>query len=682
MSTPGSPDGPPPAEMPARIGRYEILGVLGTGGMATVYSALQTQPRRTVALKLMRDLPDAELALRRFRREIEILGRLRHPYVAQVFEAGMHEERGRILPWFAMEYVPGSTTITDWAEQRELSLRERLKLFVKVCAAVEHGHRHRIIHRDLKPANVLVDEHGDPKVIDFGVARGTESGAPGHTLATEEGHLVGTIQYMAPEQLAGEPVDLDARCDVYALGGLLYRLATGRRAHQLKGLPLLRAAEIIRNDDPPPPSRFAPEVRGDLETIILKALARDRTRRYGTAGELGRDLLRLLGDRPIKGRAASAGYRLRLFLRRHRTAAIAGGVVATILLAAAAGLFIQHRMLTKDEPAPGAGDRAAGDHVEAPPAVPTTAPPPPERTIAPAPQDLLLVGLTGPATAFAFAPEGDRLAGGNRRVALWPAGRAAPLVTTDDHDQPVRGLAFAGDLLVSWAEDGRIVAIHPEAGGLAWIVRHREGAILAAAVAQTGDAVALAGSDLLVRIIDPDGAELGVLRGTRGAFRALAWSPDGTTLAAGDDRGGVSLWRRDGTSLPRLEGRGAGAVAALAWSDSRLVATTATGRIRAWACDETGAVAADDAFDVDLPGTEGAEAPILAADAQWVLYTDATGLALCDLDDVAAEPRRLAHPRADDERPLALADGGAWIALAQPAGSVRVAQVGPGNRRE
>ena len=150
----------PARSLPSEIGGYRIQRVLGTGGMATVYAALQKQPRRTVAVKVMRSAADADVALRRFRREIEILGRLRHPYIAQVYDAGVHHDAGGSAPFFVMEYVPRAKTIVEFAEQHDLSIRDRLKLMVKVCAAVEHGHQRKIIHRDLKPSNVLIDEQG------------------------------------------------------------------------------------------------------------------------------------------------------------------------------------------------------------------------------------------------------------------------------------------------------------------------------------------------------------------------------------------------------------------------------------------------------------------------------------------------------------------------------------------
>src|SRR5690606_14621646 len=220
------------APVPIEIGGYRIQRVLGSGGMATVYAALQPQPRRIVALKVMKAAVASDIAFRRFKREIEILGKLHHPYIAQVFDAGTHAAAdGTVMPYFVMEYISGGKNILQYVAEKQLDLRERLKLFAKVCAAVEHGHLNKIIHRDIKSSNILITPEGDPKVIDFGVAHATEIEVAGQTMHTEAGRLVGTLQYMSPEQVSGRPEDLDPRCDVYALGVLLYRMLTGRPPH-------------------------------------------------------------------------------------------------------------------------------------------------------------------------------------------------------------------------------------------------------------------------------------------------------------------------------------------------------------------------------------------------------------------------------------------------------------------
>jgi hypothetical protein len=257
---------PRATSLPDAIGGYAITRVIGTGGMAIVYAALQKSPKRTVALKVMKTGINADTALRRFRREIEILGRLRHPYIAQVFDAGLHDEHPGVpdsaVPYFVMEYVPGARTIVEYATAQELNTTDRLKLFVKVCAAVEHGHHNKVIHRDLKPSNILIDERGDPKIIDFGVARAMDPGITSQTVHTEAGRLIGTVQYMSPEQVNTAITDIDARADVYSLGVVLYRLLTDHQPHSFASLPLHEAARMIREDPPVRPHALQARTQG------------------------------------------------------------------------------------------------------------------------------------------------------------------------------------------------------------------------------------------------------------------------------------------------------------------------------------------------------------------------------------------------------------------------------------
>ncbi|MHC4218807.1 MAG: serine/threonine-protein kinase, partial [Planctomycetota bacterium] len=214
--------------IPGRIGHYRIKRVIGSGGMGTVYEAMQEHPRRAVALKVMKPGISSRSALRRFEYESQILARLRHPNIAQVYEAGTHDEVGGTVPYFVLEYIPNARSITEYARAKSLSTRRRLELFTKVCDAIQHGHRKGVIHRDLKPGNILVDSNGEPKVIDFGVARSTDSDLAITTLQTHVGQLIGTLQYMSPEQLEADPHAIDGRADVYSLGVVLYELLSDK----------------------------------------------------------------------------------------------------------------------------------------------------------------------------------------------------------------------------------------------------------------------------------------------------------------------------------------------------------------------------------------------------------------------------------------------------------------------
>ena len=263
----------------ARIGAYTIQRLIGQGGMGAVYLAEQRSPHRSVALKLMRPGLASAQALRRFEHEAEVLGRLQHPGVAQIYEAGLHDG----APFFAMEFVDGPT-LTQYADDHKLSARDRLRLFVRVCEAVHHAHTKGVVHRDLKPSNILVAEVGDPpepqpKVLDFGVARATDSDVQATTMQTEIGQLIGTVPYMSPEQVSGRTTDVDTRSDVYALGVVLYELLAGRLPYDLKDRIVLEVARIIQEDDPTRLSSLDTRLRGDVETIVGKALEKDRDRR-------------------------------------------------------------------------------------------------------------------------------------------------------------------------------------------------------------------------------------------------------------------------------------------------------------------------------------------------------------------------------------------------------------------
>jgi serine/threonine protein kinase len=325
---------------PRRIGNYRIRRIIGSGGMGTVYEAMQDHPRRAVALKVMRPGMTSRSALRRFEYESQILGRLRHPNIAQVYEAGTHDEGGGPVPYFVLEYIPNARSITDYANAKGLSARQRLELFAKVCGAIHHGHQKGIIHRDLKPGNILVDANGEPKVIDFGVARTTDSDLAVTTLQTDVGQLIGTLQYMSPEQVEGDPHAIDGRSDVYSLGVVLFELLSDKLPYDVSGAAVLEAARIIREDPPTRPSTVDTRLRGDLETIVLTALDKDRSRRYQTAHDLLQDIARYLRDEPIVARRPTVWYilgrRSRTLIQRHP---IGSSLAVFILASLFAGLI-------------------------------------------------------------------------------------------------------------------------------------------------------------------------------------------------------------------------------------------------------------------------------------------------------------------------------------------------------
>jgi tetratricopeptide (TPR) repeat protein len=325
-----------PRPEPLRIGRYRVVRLLGEGGMGRVYEAEQDQPRRTVALKVVKPGLVSTETLLRFDREAHVLGRLQHPGIAAIHDAGTADTGQGPQPYFAMEYVRGRSLI-EHADASGLDVRARVELMARVADAVEHAHRKGVIHRDLKPGNILVDESGQPKVLDFGVARVTDADHLAATMRTDLGQLVGTIPYMSPEQVQADPDGLDTRSDVYALGVLLYQLLSGRLPYAADRRSVPDSLRAILEDDPAPLRSIHRSLRGDLETIVATALDKDRERRYGSAAELAAELRRYLAEEPILAHPPSTLYQVRKFARRNRV--LVGGVAA-VFVALVLGLAV------------------------------------------------------------------------------------------------------------------------------------------------------------------------------------------------------------------------------------------------------------------------------------------------------------------------------------------------------
>ena len=301
------PSVPLVAPMPQRIGRYALEERIAAGGMGVVYRARHIETTGVVALKLLRHDLASESGLARFRRESQLLSQLRHPTIATVYDAGTESIGGTDVPYIAMEYVPEAETITSYARKNNLSTRERIELFAKVCRGVHHAHEHRIIHRDLKPSNILIDPEGNPKIIDFGVAKtfNPESTIEaGHTLS---GQVIGTIKYMSPEQ-SRDSASIDHRSDIYSLGVVLYELVCGRMPYRIDGVTPIEALQIIQDRDPAQPSTHTGSLSRDLETIILRMMSKERSRRFPTALKVAEDLENYLAGRPIWARGDSVLY--------------------------------------------------------------------------------------------------------------------------------------------------------------------------------------------------------------------------------------------------------------------------------------------------------------------------------------------------------------------------------------
>ncbi len=352
LDTGSSPAESTPKPPSLHIAGYDLIREIQRGGQGVVYQAIQQSTRRKVAVKVL--LPGGhswKSSQQRFQREIELAAQLRHPNIISIFQSGYTSEG---LPYFAMDYVRG-LPINDHVRQRKLDLQETLRLFAEICGAVHAAHQRGIIHRDLKPSNILIDAEGHPRILDFGLAK--HLAAPLDTLVTLSAQVVGTLSYMSPEQASGNPEQVDQRTDVYSLGVMLYELLTGRLPHPVSG----SIAEMLRNvaetpPDPPARSWTATSgisgsrthstqgcpIDGDVETIVLKAMAKIPQRRYQTAAQLEQDIRRYLGGEPIAARRDSLAYLLRIrsrkAMRRHRISSFCGVVLLATFLGRGLGV--------------------------------------------------------------------------------------------------------------------------------------------------------------------------------------------------------------------------------------------------------------------------------------------------------------------------------------------------------
>ncbi len=353
------------------IGRYHLLQKIGEGGMGEVWLAEQKEPvRRRVALKLVKAGMNSREVIARFESERQALALMDHPAIAKVFDAGSTPEGA---PYFVMEYVAG-VPITNYCDNHRLNTRERLDLFMRVCEGVQHAHQKAIIHRDLKPSNILVidvDGRAAPKIIDFGVAKALTQKLTADTMFTRVGALLGTPQYMSPEQADSSGEDIDTRTDVYSLGIILYELLAGAPPLDVRRIAFGEFLRRLREEEPPKPSTkirthdaatstelahkrqteplaLAKEIRGDLDSITLKALEKDRSRRYGSPSDLAADIRRYQRHEPVEARPASAGYRAGKYIRRHRIGVVFAAGVALLLFGFAVAQALQLQRIKRE----------------------------------------------------------------------------------------------------------------------------------------------------------------------------------------------------------------------------------------------------------------------------------------------------------------------------------------------
>ncbi len=557
---------PEQQRLPKKVGRFHVERVIASGGMGTVYEAIQEHPRRSVAIKVMKQGVASRSAMRRFEYESQILGRLRHPGIAQIYEAGTHDDPGapgEPVPFFAMEYIPNARPITRYAIEEKLPTRQRLELFAQVCEAVHHGHQKGVIHRDLKPSNILVDPDGHVKIIDFGVARGTDSDMAITTIQTNVAHLIGTLQYMSPEQCAADPHDIDTRSDVYALGVVLYELLSDQLPYDVSNTPVFESTRVIHEQQPTRLSAANATLKGDAETIVLKALEKDRERRYQSAAELVRDIRRFLAGETIAARPPSIVYQLRVFARRNRLAfaaiaavfvVLVAGVIVSTLARIAAGRAEQDALfqayvanlhaasvaLMVDDSATALQRLAAAPealrnwewhhlHREA------------DHSL------LTLRGHAGTVRSIAFSPDGTRLASGSSdgTAKLWDTASGQEVATLRGHMTRVRYLAFSPDgtsiALVSLDKTVRLW--NPTTLQERVPLRGHTDNVLSLAFSPDGTRIVTASTDNTIKLWEL--ATSRVLATMRGHIRpptCVAYSSDGTRIASGSFDDTVKIW--------------------------------------------------------------------------------------------------------------------------------------------
>ncbi|MFV2068566.1 MAG: WD40 repeat domain-containing serine/threonine protein kinase [Pirellulales bacterium] len=554
---PGRTGAAPSDGPPGRIGAYEVVGELERGGMGVVYRCRQQHPRREVAVKIIRPGRASDETLKRFQLEAQVLGMLRHPGIAQVYDAGTADFGSGTRPYLVMELIEG-LPIDQHADQHRLDTVQRLKLLLEVCRAVDYAHKKGVIHRDLKPNNILVDEQGQPKILDFGIARITGSEFETLTGGFETLTPVGSLPYMSPEQAAACPGDVDTRTDVYSLGVVAYKLLAGRLPHDAKNRSLLEFVRVVTEEAARPLGQFNRAYRGDLETLVAKALEKDRKERYQSAAEFAADLSHYLAGEPVMARPVGQAGQFWHWCKRNR---LVTGLAASLLVALIVGTAASTYFAVR-------ADSALQE---------TTV----EKQRADRQRDLAL--------ARGREAEHQAQLARDRSERIERAAYDAQLALVDQiHlSDPLLGL--------EWLEDTQRCPRHLR--GFAWHLLHcfcarrrfsLEGhtrQFFSVAFSADGRSVAAMGSDHMMRLWDTTTGQLRANRqGTTAGTGFIVFSPDGLLAASPVARRGMRIWDTATIELQApLPGHDEPVLAGAFSPDGRLLATAdRAGVIKIW----------------------------------------------------------------------------------------------------
>ncbi|MGH7131758.1 MAG: protein kinase domain-containing protein [Phycisphaerales bacterium] len=605
------PDDEPTLPPDRRIGPYAVIGILGAGGMGVVYVAEQDRPHRTVALKVLRKGIASSRILRRFEYEAEVLGRLHHPGIAQVFEAGTYRETGSevVRPYIAMELIRGKNLIQH-ARDEKLRSRAKLELIARVCDAVQHAHHTGVIHRDLKPANILVEPNespakpddtgtaefshvGQPKILDFGVARATDAPSQFTTIQSGMGQIIGTLPYMSPEQISGPGEQIDARTDVYAIGAMLYQLLAGKVPHDLRSRALPEVARVVSSEPVQKLSSIDRVFRGDIETIVSKALEKDRARRYQSPADLAGDLRRHLAGLPILARQDSALYVLRTQMRRYRHFVAGAAVFLVTLTTLAIIAIVQASRATKSAEAESIArivaqeaERAAVQQRNRADATSAELTRQLSRSNIERGRALGAAGSIRPAEELLWREHYQTPASPQTYWALWELYQRQPALATADVGSETYWTAASpdGSTIAVTANNGTVML--RDARTLQALASKRVFAsqALGAAFSPDGRLLAVTGITREILLLDPSTLhELARFGEVAGPIRCVTFDQTGTRIAAANNDGTISVYDLATlTSTRRLGRRGPVITRVAIAGDGTIAAGSVSGDLLLW----------------------------------------------------------------------------------------------------